>query len=215
MLSNAEVHVMSAPVFGLKVSRALSISVGAGVKIGRASHHFGKTKAQNRNRFSRCDASCHRTVGDAKCRQIGVPVLGKAPVNHSMKLRSQIGKIFCISFEARLPCRLSGLSARNRFSKMFQGLLGNMERRLYWPTHSFFGQTHLFNAERLPVGRGGVLLVWTPEANVGANRNQGRPLGFFTCVLECECNRFDVVAPLHSLYVPAESGKPRHAILSE
>jgi hypothetical protein len=98
---------------------------------------------------------------------------------------------------------------------MFQSLLGNMERRLYRPTHPLFGQAHLFYSECLSVGCSGVLLVGTPEANVSANGNQGRPSGFFTGLLECECDRSDVVAPLHSLHVPAESVEPLQTVFGE
>src|ERR1035441_7569849 len=132
-----------------------------------------------------------------------------------MKLHSEVRKLHCKSFEARLPVRLGGGSARDRFPEMFQRLLGNMKRRLYRPTHPLFGQANLFYAECLSVGCSSVLLVGAPETDVSANGNQGRPSGFFAGFLQCECDRSDVVAPLYSLHVPAESVEPLQTVFGE
>ena len=98
---------------------------------------------------------------------------------------------------------------------MLQGLLGNMEGRFHRPAQPLFGQTDLLQTERLPVGRRGVLLVGTAEADVGANLNQGGPASLFPGSLERGGDRVDVVALFDPLDVPAESGETGHTVFGK
>ena len=64
--------------------------VSAGIKIGRASHHFRQMRSQNRDRLSRSDTGCHGAVRRGKSWKVGVPTLGKPPVYDSLELRRQV-----------------------------------------------------------------------------------------------------------------------------
>ena len=98
---------------------------------------------------------------------------------------------------------------------MLEGLFGNMEGRFHRPAQPFLGQADLLQAERLAVGRRGVLLVGTAEADVGANLNQGGPARLFPGSLERVGDHVDVVALLDPLDVPAERGETGHAVFGK
>jgi hypothetical protein len=65
------------------------------------------------------------------------------------------------------------------------------------------------------VGRRGVLLVGTAEADVGANLNQGGPARLFPGSLQRGGDRVDVVALFDPLDVPAESGETGQTVFGE
>ena len=65
-------------------------------------------------------------------------------------------------------------SASAGFPEMLQGFLRNIKRRFHRPAQPLLCQTDFLNAERLSVGRRGILLVGTAEADVGTNLQSTR-----------------------------------------
>ena len=65
------------------------------------------------------------------------------------------------------------------------------------------------------MGRGGVLLVGTAEADVCANLNQRGPARLFPGSLDRVGDLVDVVAILDPLDMPAESGETGHPVFGK
>jgi hypothetical protein len=115
--------------------------------------------------------------------------------------------------ESRLPFRLCNASASDSSSEMLKRLFGDVEGRRSRPVHCLLGKPHLLDTEGFAVSGGGVLLMRAAKADVRADSDQRWP-GRFSSRAFCqrERNSIDIIALLHSLHVPAERGKPGHAI---
>ena len=76
------------------------------------------------------------------------------------------------------------------------------------------GARHLFGPERGAVGRGGILLGGSAEADIGVRQDQRWP-GIHHARRQCRIQLAQVVAVCHALHVPAVRFKPRAHVLGE
>ena len=98
---------------------------------------------------------------------------------------------------------------------MRQRLVRNEKRRLSRPAELLLRQLHFLLAQRRSVRFERVLLARRSEADVGAHQNKRRSCGFGARSAQRAVERFEVIAILDCLRVPAISLEPLRAVFRE
>ena len=177
MLADAEMQLRPPGRVGFEIAGALERQAGLGRRreIGRAA---------DQPRVMRGNGVEHLAGGVARGKALGVggknrksrvPAIGKLAPLHAFDLVGKIGVLASVGCEQRAPIFVETSSApADAVLKMLAHAVRHEEFGVLGPAVAALGETDLLLAERLAVGRAGVVLVRGAVADMAFDDDQGR-----------------------------------------
>ncbi len=218
MLADAEVHVAAARRVGFEIAGAFKQEPG----LGRRREVGG---AADQPRVMRRDGVEHlaRRIarGDAfgvggENRKLRVPVRRQLALLHPRYLVGQIGKASPVGFKPRAPGVVQAFAApADAFVEMLANAVRHQKFGVFGPTVASLGETHFFFAERLAVGRAGVVLVGRAIADMTLDDDEGRRLLVPPENLDRLAKPLQIVDVADAVHVPAIGEEARRDIVAE
>ncbi len=218
MFANAKMEVFSAWAICLEVSCPLELQGGfvRGAKIGRAPEEPGNVLRQDVQHLARGIPPCDAFRVGRKLGEICVPSGRQLAPLHLVDFAGQFGILDPVAREQVHPPPPCGIATRaNSRGKMFANAIGNQELRILRPAVSSFAKTDLLFAQRLAMGRRGILPVWRAVADVAVQDNEGGATLRLSEDLQGVLDAIDIVGVADPQNVPPVTQKAGCHVLGE
>ncbi len=149
-------------------------------------------------------------------RQVGIPTLGKRLRLHSLEAVGKIGVLAAVGSGQLGPGLVQmAAAAADALAEMLAHAVRHQKFGVLGPAVIAFGEADLLLAERLAMGRAGVLLVRRPITDMAFDDDQGRHVASTPEAFEGLRQPRAVIGIADVLHIPAISEETRRHILAE
>ena len=219
VLADAEMEIAAAGTAGLEVARAgeLQRRLVRRAEVGRAAQEPGNVLGEHVQHLARGVAAGDALGVGREARQVAVPARGQLAPLHLVDLGGELRELLRGSRRRAPPSarRAAAPRAPMPASKCSHDAVGHEELGILRPAVGALGEPDLVVAQRLAMGRGGVVLVRRAVADVAVEDDQRRPALGLAEDRERVLDALEVVGVADAQHVPAVGEEARGDILGE
>ena len=150
MLAHAEVNYPAFIRTRFEVAAFLDVGVVRDAEISRAANQHRQVRREGVDYFTARHARRHR-LRILEIRQVRFPIRGQFAFHHRAPLLAQIRMLLLVVFNQRIPFRFLSRATINRFTKMIQSFIGNVELFVFRPAEMSLRFTNCVAARRIAV----------------------------------------------------------------